>query len=85
MAFEKRDLTGTLFKNDKMMNDKSPQYTGSVTIDGVDYWQSAWLKEGKSGVKFFSQSFKRKDEPYGETRRDAPTKKAFVDDSDIPF
>lgn len=83
MAYEKRDLTGTLFKNDKMMNEKSPQYTGSVTIDGVDYWQSAWVKEGKSGVKFFSQSFKRKDAP-AQSYSEAP-KKAFVDDSEIPF
>jgi phage protein U len=83
MAYEKRDLTGTLFKNDKMMSESSPQYTGTVTIDGVDYWQSAWVKEGKSGVKFFSQSFKRKDAP--AARREEPTKKAFVDDSEIPF
>jgi len=83
MAFEVRDLTGTLFKNDKMMNEKSPQYTGSVMIEGVEYWQSAWVKEGKSGVKFFSQSFKRKDAP--AARREEPAKKSFVDDSEIPF
>ena len=83
MAYEKRDLTGTLFKNDKMMNDKSPQYTGSITIDGVDYWQSAWVKEGKSGVKFFSQSFKRKDAP-AQSYNEAPRQAAPIDD-DIPF
>jgi phage protein U len=83
MAYEKRDLTGTLFKNDKMMSESSPQYTGTVTIDGVDYWQSAWVKQGASGVKFFSQSFKRKDAP--TARREEPTKKAFVDDPEIPF
>ena len=44
-------------------------------------WQSAWVKEGKSGVKFFSQSFKRKDEPYGET----PKRAARVSDDEIPF
>jgi hypothetical protein len=83
MAYEKRDLTGTLFKNDKMMNEKSPQYTGTVTIDGVDYWQSAWVKEGKSGVKFFSQSFKRKDAP-AQSYNEPPKRSAPIDD-DIPF
>ena len=34
MAFEKRDLTGTLFKNDKMMNDKSPQYHPKQAAQG---------------------------------------------------
>jgi len=82
MAFEKRDLTGSLFKNDKMMSDSSPQYTGSITIDGVDYWQSAWVKEGKTGVKFFSQSFKRKDAP-SQSQNTAP-QKSLVDD-DLPF
>jgi len=82
MAFEKRDLTGSLFKNDKMMSDSSPQYTGSITIDGVDYWQSAWVKEGKTGVKFFSQSFKRKDAP-SQSQSTAP-QKSLVDD-DLPF
>jgi len=83
MAYEKRDLTGTLFKNDKMMNEKSPQYTGTVTIDGVDYWQSAWLKEGKSGVKFFSQSFKRKDAP--SERRAEPQTRQVIADDEVPF
>ena len=83
MAYEKRDLTGTLFKNDKMMSDSSPQYTGTVTIDGVDYWQSAWVKEGKSGVKFFSQSFKRKDAP-PQNQTEQKRRPAPIDD-DIPF
>ena len=82
MAFEKRDLTGSLFQNDKKLNDSSPQYTGSITIDGVDYWQSAWVKEGKTGVKFFSQSFKRKDAP-SQSQSTAP-QKSLVDD-DLPF
>ena len=56
------NLTGALFKNDKKESDKHPDYRGSITIDGVEYWQSAWLKKSKSGVTFISQSFKRKDE-----------------------
>lgn len=83
MAYEKRDLTGTLFKNTKMMSDSSPTYTGSVIIEGVEYWQSAWVKESANGLKFFSQAFKRKDAP--STQREEPARKTHVDDSEIPF
>lgn len=83
MAYEKRDLTGSLFKNTKMMNDKSPTYTGSVIIDGVEYWQSAWVKESANGLKFFSQSFKRKDAPI--MQREELVTKTTVTDDEIPF
>jgi hypothetical protein len=51
---------GALFKNTKRDRETSPEYGGSVNVDGHDYWISAWIKEGKSG-KFFSLSVKRKD------------------------
>ena len=56
------DMSGALFKND--MTGKSenfPPYGGTVTIGGVDYWVSAWLKEGRNG-KFFSLAFKPKEQ-----------------------
>jgi hypothetical protein len=59
-TYEKRDNSGVLFKNDRKEKDSHPDYTGNATIDGVDYWLSAWLKEGAKG-KFFSFSFKRKE------------------------
>jgi len=84
MAFETKPNTGSLFKNDKMKHDKSPTYTGSVNIDGVDYWQSAWVNETKDGKKYFSQKFNRKD---GEMAQ-APKKETTsydLDDDAIPF
>jgi hypothetical protein len=46
---EKRDNSGVLFKSDKIENERSPQYKGNITVEGKDYWISAWVKEGKSG------------------------------------
>ena len=57
--------SGALFKADpakKAENPKRPDYEGNAEVDGVAYWISAWIKEGKSG-KFMSLSFKPKDEP----------------------
>jgi hypothetical protein len=63
---QKFDMSGALFKNDLTgKSENFPPYGGSVTIDGVDYWVSAWLKEGAKG-KFFSLAFKPK-EPRGNT------------------
>lgn len=70
---------GALFKNERRESDNHPQYTGSINVDGQDYWLSAWLKDGKSG-KFFSLSVKPKDAP----KKQAPKRPAEVDDS-IPF
>lgn len=59
MAFEKREGTGAIFKNEKATSDKAPGYTGYILINGAEYDLSAWLKEGKRG-KFFSLSVKPK-------------------------
>ena len=60
MAYEQKDNSGSLFKNDRKENDKQPDYKGTVKIGGVEYWQSAWIKD-VNGKKFFSQSFTPKD------------------------
>lgn len=51
---------GALFRKANRTNDKQPEYDGSINVEGVDYWLSAWLKDGKNG-KFFSLSVKRKE------------------------
>jgi len=54
MAFEQRDGQGSLFKNDRKTTDKQPDYTGNIMVEGHLYNLSAWIKTGKSGVKFMS-------------------------------
>jgi hypothetical protein len=55
------NLTGVLFKNDKGDNEKRPDYKGSAEIEGVQYWVSAWIKEGAKG-KFMSMKYERKEQ-----------------------
>ena len=61
MAYEQRDNSGSLFKNDKKESEKHPDYTGNGMIDGKEYRLSAWIKIGKNG-KFMSLAFTLKDE-----------------------
>jgi hypothetical protein len=81
MAYEKRDNSGSLFRNERKNNERSPDYTGSCMIGGRDYWINGWVKESQSGKKFFSFAFKEKEE-----RKEAPVQNKATDiDDDIPF
>jgi hypothetical protein len=43
--------SGMLARNDKKETEKHPDFKGSINVDGVDYWLSAWVREGKEGGK----------------------------------
>ena len=85
MAYEQKDGQGSLFKNKRKETEKHPDYTGSITINGVECWLSAWIKEGKSG-KFMSLSVGKPKQARDETYKkpaDAPADN--FGDSEIPF
>ena len=81
MAYEQKPGQFVLFKNDKDGNEKRPDYTGSINLDGNDYQLSAWIKTSKSNTKFMSLSVQPKKAPVS-----AP-EPALVDDFDdeVPF
>lgn len=86
MAYEKRDMSGTLFKNDKREKDTHPHATGTAIIDGVEYFVNAWTKEGRGG-KFQSLAFKRKDKRVEQIRNDHERDSYgnAADEQEIPF
>ena len=77
MEYEKRD-GGALFKNAKKSKDTHPDFTGNITIEGVDYRLSGWNKESKNGVKYMSLALNKKEEQ--------KTKESIKEDTDdLPF
>ena len=75
------DNSGALFRNDRKEKDTHPDHTGTATINGVDFWISAWVKE-KNGKKYFSLAFKPKDQ---QAERAAPKPAQSDLDDEIPF
>lgn len=80
MAFIQNNLSGSLFRNDRKEQDNHPDYTGSAKIEEVDYWVSGWVKKARSGKKFMSLAFTKKEESQVST---GPGAEDF--DDDIPF
>ena len=80
----KRDNSGTLGRNTRREKDTHPTHSGRCIVAGVEYWISAWVKDGQDGSKFFSLAFKPREEqqPAAQPKQAAAE---FVDDSDIPF
>lgn len=83
--FQQRELSGSLFKNDRKEQANHPDYRGDCLIDGVAYWASGWIKTTQRGDKFLSMAYTRKadkDQPSAAPSRPTPS---LGDDEDLPF
>lgn len=82
--------SGALFRNNDKQSEKHPDYKGSINVNGVEFWLSAWLKESKKGTKYMSLSCQpklqsdRASPPTGGRNDQRPVSDDF-DDSQIPF
>lgn len=52
---------GALFRNNRKTSDSYPDFSGSVNVNGHDFWISAWVKQDKNGNNYFSLSTRAKD------------------------
>jgi len=75
---------GSIWKNEKKETDKHPDFTGSLNVEGVEYWVSAWKRkpDAKENAPALSFSIKLK-----EARKAPESHKAVEPDFDdtIPF
>ena len=81
--YEKRDNSGTLFRNDRKQQDSHSDYNGTIIVDGKEYFLNAWVKEGAKG-KFFSLSVKPKGQRSEEIKRNIGRASDILDD-DLAF
>ena len=89
MAYEPREGYGALFRNTEKKGESSPDYKGSIKIDGRIVKMNAWLKESQYG-KYLSvgvqQTPAERENPPKAYPRDISKKgdfDAFSDD--VPF
>ena len=53
---------GVMFVNDrKEPGSNKPDRTGTLNVEGVEYFLDGWIKSAKNGSKFLSVSIKRKE------------------------
>ena len=78
------DNSGSLWKNDRKERDSHPDLKGSITVDGSEYWISAWTKTGQKG-KFLSLSVQRKEQAAPKAKAKAEPELVEDLDDDIPW
>ena len=81
---------GQIWPNDKKDTEKHPDFKGSVNVEGVEYWVSAWKRKEGGNPKAPSLSFsiqKKEDRPQQQPRDyQEPAPAAPADDGfDVPF
>lgn len=64
---------GALFVNDrKAPGSSQPDRSGTLNVEGVEYFFDGWLKKSAAGVPFLSVSIKRKDKQPGSAPAQQP-------------
>lgn len=85
MAYQPKEGSGSLFKNDRKTTDNHPDYTGTIMVNGKEHWLSGWVKEGKKG-KFFSVSIGKEKLPVGfKPAGSDELLRNTIEDDDVPF
>ena len=74
-----------LFKNDKQGNDKKPDYTGKINVNGHEMEMAAWIRKSKSGTTFMSGKISEFQTKTAEVKKVLEEKPFDTFDDDLPF
>ena len=81
-----RDNEGAIWKNEKREKDTHPHFTGHATIEGVEYWVSAWRRPEDAAEKAPALKFAfRPKEQRQERKPEPPKARDEFEDSEIPW
>jgi|TARA_R110000772_G_scaffold156127_1_gene267183 hypothetical protein len=74
---------GSIWKNLKRETDKHPHLTGTINVEGAEYWVSAWARDKDANPKAPELTFSIKLKDVQSTP--AEPFKAKVEDDDMPW
>lgn len=80
---ETKNNAGAIFKNNYKKAESHPDYKGKCVVNGKEMEIALWVKDTKTGEKYFSASFS---EPYvaPETMERRPVSDE-MEENDLPF
>lgn len=92
MAFEHREGSGNMFRNDEKEQPNHADWKGEIMINGQLHWLNCWVKQGKKG-EYMSVSVKPKQKNMGDAlkqvRQNTPSRNDRQQDNgfgdDVPF
>jgi hypothetical protein len=84
--WEKKPLTGAMFKNEDMTTENDPYWKGSILMpDGKEYWINGWLNTSKAGKEYLKIGLKEIDvkPKVAAIKKEIAAEESF--DDEIPF
>lgn len=87
MTEQNNDMRGAIWANDNKQKETHPDFRGQATINGVDYWVSAWRRKPDANPKApaLSFAFQEKEQKPVDTASYQNVEAARKDNDDIPF
>ena len=86
------NMKAAIWKNEKREKDTHPHFKGNATIDGIDYYVSAWLRDesAKPNAPALKLAFTKvsdiKDAAISQASQTlAPSQSMDIDEDLIPF
>ena len=86
MAYDNTNR-GSIWKNEDKTEDTHPDFRGSLNVEGVEYWVSAWKRKEGANPKAPALSFTVKAKDAKAPAPKAPASGGALDDDsdEIPF